>query len=1093
MAYAGAEMDAVTSNKENCPELLRALRAKDESAQGLQQQLEIERKRRQEERASALAERASLQERHQQTEAELQTRLQTVQADIEQRYDDQQRRVISLTEQLEGARLREAELLEKNGQLAADMRRLLSRAEADQAEVMALQARVKALAAEIEDSQAEISKSDRVRTGLMNEIQAKNQSLNQLQHEMKELHLVEKSGREHSQAQHERLSAQCESLTRQAHERAKEADVFQERSNRLEQQLKAQELEAERGRKESEERRKDVEMQLSTSRDEVASLRDELQAKGIVEQKLKENIASLEAQLQDHKMEEGRLRQEIFRLQTLADERDIALKSGQRREQHLSDQVAGVQKRLDEALLESDSRQTALLTERTKVQSLQVDVQGAKEELAAAKSEVVRVRKLEEEARQEVIRRSDQKVAEEISHSENLAAVRAKRAEERVAQRDLDVKELEGQLAQRRDEIGQRDTEVVGLRAELKTVTLKMNTLERVLQETEEARKIAEHAQKEAEQARAQAIEKIQTLSVSDKGIMTEQPPEEPAEQPPEPVESETERLGAEVAALTRSVASMQAALAATHSDSPMARGAHAEEEDPDGHRSSGEGVTRHPPDSRWRLLQNAVRGGLLRESTDAFGIPSEPTATLQDLPQTATSRKTSRAPSKQSLFHDMPEHVSSVHGSRLPSKQFVESEDLLRPSGEQPVKLDTPLEPYVPAQLQTFNTRTRRVPATASSLDLLECRLAACERRQLITEAWGVWSAQLKVSALRTRLELIIADEFRLAAERHCRESMPVEGQDSEERYASGRDLLDSTIGTIKSLLVEFRQRVAEAVAEAPGASSAASGTTEASLQGLVATLELGRGAFGRLLHAALFLYQKLRTLVPSELEVEMRDPLSRMVPVPFYVLPYKVRLAVKRGVKRGPIGLARGQPPHNLQRRGTPFGSKAQVEELQDLLPLCASDPVAVPRFLGKLLNVRSQAQESAFDAEPRMADALEVGGAGFRDELDQLVADALTVYMSGWRLSVKGSLALPPGVKSQSPTPGRRSMSTEPLRHAARRQSSPAPRSTAAAAYAAARSRTGTAQPPPTRTVPHAEAVHNAEPFRLRLGPEQPPIVP
>lgn len=50
-----------------------------------------------------------------------------------------------------------------------------------------------------------------------------------------------------------------------------------------------------------------------------------------------------------------------------------------------------------------------------------------------------------------------------------------------------------------------------------------------------------------------------------------------------------------------------------------------------------------------------------------------------------------------------------------------------------------------------------------------------------------------------------------------------------------------------------------------------------------------VGRGAFGRLLHASLFLYQKLRTLVPTELEVTMKDPLSKLVPVPFYVLPYK------------------------------------------------------------------------------------------------------------------------------------------------------------------------------------------------------------
>ncbi|CAL1148760.1 unnamed protein product [Cladocopium goreaui] len=138
-----------------------------------------------------------------------------------------------------------------------------------------------------------------------------------------------------------------------------------------------------------------------------------------------------------------------------------------------------------------------------------------------------------------------------------------------------------------------------------------------------------------------------------------------------------------------------------------------------------------------------------------------------------------------------------------------------------------------------------------------------------------------------------------------------------------------ENKLASLKSFIFEFRQRVAESVSELPGAAQAAHGLEGS--QALVKTLELGRGAFGRLLHAALFLYQKLRTLVPTELEVTMRDPLSRLVPVPFYVLPYKVppkvRLAVQEvGAQRSVGGLARSLA------RGGPGQGRGQLEELQE-----------------------------------------------------------------------------------------------------------------------------------------------------------------
>merc|ERR1740138_735391 len=115
-----------------------------------------------------------------------------------------------------------------------------------------------------------------------------------------------------------------------------------------------------------------------------------------------------------------------------------------------------------------------------------------------------------------------------------------------------------------------------------------------------------------------------------------------------------------------------------------------------------------------------------------------------------------------------------------------------------------------------------------------------------------------------------------------------------------------------------------------------------------LAQALGSGRHGFGRFFHAALFLYQKLRTLVPSELFETMQDPLSKFVPVPFYVLPYKVQHAL-RGAGKSPNAavVARGlsssgsstgalpPPPPPAPPPGTPEWEAwldARVRELED-----------------------------------------------------------------------------------------------------------------------------------------------------------------
>eukprot|EP00930_Biecheleria_cincta_P038785 TRINITY_DN26658_c0_g1_i1.p1 TRINITY_DN26658_c0_g1~~TRINITY_DN26658_c0_g1_i1.p1 ORF type:complete len:998 (-),score=257.45 TRINITY_DN26658_c0_g1_i1:55-3048(-) len=976
-------------DKENCPDLVRALRSKDESAQGLQQQLELERKQRHEERTKNLAERTALQQSFQQQEAELQGRLQSLEAELEHRSDQQRSRASRMEEQLESARHREADLLERNTVMAADLRSLIIRAEADAAEILALKAKVDALSAELKEAECSLHTSDDVRSGLLREVKERDLSLEALRSELKELHLVERSAREHSQVQHERLSAQCESLTRQANERAKEADVFQERSRRLEEQLKSQELEAERSRKEADARRKDIEANLVKSREEVTSLKDELQARGIVESKLKETIVSFEAQVQDHKNEETRLRQELFRLQSVADERELSIQSGNRREQQLIEQVSVVEKRLAGVVAESEIRQTSLGAARSQLQTLEIDLQGAKEALAASKSELVRVRALEEEARQEVIRRSQQKADEAVHHSQELAENAARRAGEKIAIRDKEVQELEAEIVQRREGTSRLEAELEATAIQKKSLQKALadakeeasNLSEELRRASEEARKTLKEQSKSLEEAqqklaeqerrfteerqlaeeqrireegqRQQALQAQKTLLVAEKEVMTS-----PRFACPEP--SEGERIGAEVAALSRSVASLQSAL-----NYRVGR----EEDDPDGHRSSGEGLgPRHPPGSRWRMLQGS--GKSMHGRDDDIPLDTHPqrgdessdgSSSLQELPLP---------------LHDLPATSSKVH-SRLPSKQSVSPEEI-RNEGQQDI---------VPSRL------VARLQIEESALALIDLRLAACERRLILAEVWRLWSTPAKLQAERARLELVLQDELRLAAEVRAREH-------SKDQNQPDASLLDElSLSTLKKLLIEFRYRLAEALAEAPGASTAVSCSADASLQAFMGTLELGRSGFGRWLHAALFLYQKLRTLVPSELELAMRDPVSKLVPVPFYVLPYKVRLAVKRGT----VALARGdgskspQPGRQLLRRA-PAGAKEQLEELEDRLPLCASDPAAVPSFLASLLCIRSQALLGQ-SAPP-----------GFRDGLDVLAADALTVYMSGWRRTEHCRGALP-----------------------------------------------------------------------------------
>merc|ERR1712066_506392 len=152
-------------------------------------------------------------------------------------------------------------------------------------------------------------------------------------------------------------------------------------------------------------------------------------------------------------------------------------------------------------------------------------------------------------------------------------------------------------------------------------------------------------------------------------------------------------------------------------------------------------------------------------------------------------------------------------------------------------------------------------------------------------------------------------------------------------------------------------------------------------------------------------FLYQKVRAYVPSELQDSLKDPLSKLVPLPFYVLPYKAHHAMQRGLtaiesprqsqkpstRKGSIA---APPPMSSDMREDWFREK--ISDLEEMLPLASSSSVAVPHFLAHLMQCRDLTLRAGMDEE------LFLKEAPLRDRFDVLIADAVTVYMSAWRIT-------------------------------------------------------------------------------------------
>jgi len=284
-----------------------------------------------------------------------------------------------------------------------------------------------------------------------------------------------------------------------------------------------------------------------------------------------------------------------------------------------------------------------------------------------------------------------------------------------------------------------------------------------------------------------------------------------------------------------------------------------------------------------------------------------------------------------------------------------------------------------------------------------IDRHLQRLHQRLLLSGAWQTWSSHVHRAGLRAQLDMVIADERKIARECTARSQGDAEALDSE--------IQEPTAAALKQLLLEFRQRLVSALADMLPSKSAESRAL------LVDTLDRCRRCFGRIFHAALFLYQKVRAFVPTELLESVHDPLSKLVPFPFYVLPYKAQHALQRGLS----ALAHGVPSRARSRSSSPSRTGApnkgdaetreewfnkRIFELEERLPLASSSKVDVPHFLARLLNCRAMAHIGA-------ADARDVDDeAPLRDRFDVLLADAFTVYMSAWRSagsSSPGSAAL------------------------------------------------------------------------------------
>lgn len=886
MMAAAASADDV---REDFPQLLKALREKDDSAQALQQALDAERRRRREDWAA----RAALEESFAKVEADLRKQLDLRQQnDLREQVEDKQAEILRLESQIEGYRAREADLLGRSEAVTADARGMLSRAEVDAAELFASRAKVDALQAEVADAQDLLRTSDQIREGLLREATLRQHELEHARKELRELHGVERAGRETAAAQYDRLNAQCESLTRQLQERQREADVLDERCKRLDEALRVKTVESERALEDADARRKSTESKVDKALEDGSALKEELRANAVVETKLRERIAGLEA-------EENRLRQELFRAQSLADERELLAQTGRRREQHLSEQVKEMEGRLEGAQAEAAAQQKALYSSRAQVQTLELELQSAREGASAARSQASRSKEFDLEEQQSLLRKKQDKIsqqAEEISALE--AEVKRLREELRGAQEAAHKKEGEigltrGELERATQELQRRDEHLRLKDDEVQRKTQEIQRRSDEIQQHEDDLRRTRTDLRRVQEDRDATMDRLKaTLDEANLRRL---------------------ELGSEMERLKEELGEVRAA-------------ADAEAE-------------------RRRRITFAERS-------------------------TSTSPRLMGVVPAEQRFAELRESIGSLHDTLRAGLVAVSptgGADATMFEGE---VTPNPLSAQQAAQAEHFERFWR------SLLHYSERRIVAMNRRATLKEAWQTWAFRLREAELGARLAQADAAE----------------------------SLSEANLGTLKRLILECRHRLSAALLDLLPADLGEARVT------VTFALDKARRMYGRLLHAMLFLYQKLRTIVPTELKEAVEHPMAAELPLPFYVLPYKADAALRFGVQ----ALLRQEPAAEQDlRRFPPFPEDClhpgdpnlvrwlseHVSELEDAFPLRAGDVTDVPFFLARLLRVRAQAIRAVdqdFVGEVSQVQAM------VHDRLDVLLADALTMYMSSWRMA-------------------------------------------------------------------------------------------
>lgn len=336
--------------------------------------------------------------------------------------------------QPETMEVREALLVEHNASLAADLRMLLHRSEVDAAELLALRAKTDALGSELAEARNMLVLSDDVREGLMQDAQAAHEQLERARQDLRELHSLERSGREQAQVQYERLNAQCEACNRELQQKGKEVLIWEERYVRLEDAARAKDLDCERRVEAAQQGVKAAEEKSQRTEQDLAVLRGERRSHELLEAKLRGDIAGLEAQVQEQRAEQTRLRQEAFRWQGSSEERELQLQAGRRKEQFLGEQVA----RLEGTLAESTKQQEVLYAANAKIRALELELQGNRESAASAKMQADRVKaEVIEEFQESLKRKQERLVALESLREKDLKDLGSK--DEQLRKKDAEL------------------------------------------------------------------------------------------------------------------------------------------------------------------------------------------------------------------------------------------------------------------------------------------------------------------------------------------------------------------------------------------------------------------------------------------------------------------------------------------------------------------------------------------------------------------------------------------------------------------------------------------------------------------------------